>query len=295
MKKTLSLILAAMLVAAMGVTASAGTTAEADRGNIAFGIKGIADGVEWTPDGEWTEGEYGEIDVKSSWISSATADDANQDAATGLDFKLGMSWDSEYIYGYVEFDDANGYNNTWGSDPGSMWYSGALQINYAEADATDTDRLEYGIGLTSDTDEKITNVWAEKDYAASVDDFECFVDDDHIIYEFRTPVAGFSSVAAKEGSTYGFCLVISWGNDQDYIHTQLASGCTGDAGKQAANFAKVTLEEALVVETEPETVEAAADEAPAETTAAPQTFDAGVIAAVAAIVSAAGYAVSKKR
>ena len=44
----------------------------------------------------------------------------------------------------------------------------------------------------------------------------------------------------------------------------------------------------------------AVDEAvPTETTeeiaAAPQTFDAGVIAAVCAVVSAAGYALSKKR
>lgn len=51
-----------------------------------------------------------------------------------------------------------------------------------------------------------------------------------------------------------------------------------------------------VVETEPET-EAEVVDAAAETTtvaAAPQTFDAGIVAAVAAIVSAAGYAVSKK-
>ena len=48
-----------------------------------------------------------------------------------------------------------------------------------------------------------------------------------------------------------------------------------------------------VVETEaPETVVEEVVDAPA---AAPQTFDAGVIAAVAAIVSAAGYALSKKR
>ena len=45
-----------------------------------------------------------------------------------------------------------------------------------------------------------------------------------------------------------------------------------------------------VVETEAEVVDEVV-EAPA----APQTFDAGIIAAVAAIVSAAGYAVSKKR
>ncbi|MBQ3590654.1 MAG: hypothetical protein II979_01825, partial [Clostridia bacterium] len=43
-------------------------------------------------------------------------------------------------------------------------------------------------------------------------------------------------------------------------------------------------------ETEAEVVDTVVD-----TPAAPQTFDAGVIAAVAAIVSAAGYAISKKR
>lgn len=47
----------------------------------------------------------------------------------------------------------------------------------------------------------------------------------------------------------------------------------------------------LVVETEAEVVDTVVD----TLAAAPQTFDAGVIAAVAAIVSAAGYAISKKR
>ena len=51
---------------------------------------------------------------------------------------------------------------------------------------------------------------------------------------------------------------------------------------------KLTAEE--YVEPEPETVAEVVEEA-----AAPQTFDAGVIAAVAAVVSAAGYALSKKR
>lgn len=46
-------------------------------------------------------------------------------------------------------------------------------------------------------------------------------------------------------------------------------------------------------ETEPETVDAPVDTAPVETTA-PQTFDFGIIAAAAAVVSLAGYAVAKK-
>ncbi|MBQ7931295.1 MAG: hypothetical protein IJ334_09820, partial [Clostridia bacterium] len=51
-------------------------------------------------------------------------------------------------------------------------------------------------------------------------------------------------------------------------------------------------------ETEAEVVETAAPETEAEvveTPAAPQTFDFGVIAVIAAVVSAAGFAVSKKR
>lgn len=56
----------------------------------------------------------------------------------------------------------------------------------------------------------------------------------------------------------------------------------------------VPTEEIVVVVEEPEIVEAPA-EATAEAPAAAQTFDMAVIAAVSAVVSLAGYAVSKKR
>ena len=294
MKKTLSLILAGLMTAAMAVSASASIPAEAvgeayDGAGFGFGVKGIAADVEWAADGVWTEGEYAEIAIDNKWISAAANDPTNDDAAKNLDFKLGMSWDADYLYTYIEFEDANGHNNTWGADPGSMWYSGAIQMNLAEVDAEGEDRLEYGVGLTSDSGDKIVNVWAAKDYDPTADDFEVVVDGDTVIYEIRTPFAGFSSVKPAEGAEYGYCIVISWGNDQDYIHTQLGQGCTG-FGKNAKGFADITLEEAIVVETEPETVEVVEDAAPA----APQTFDAGIVAAVAAIVSAAGYAISKK-
>ena len=59
------------------------------------------------------------------------------------------------------------------------------------------------------------------------------------------------------------------------------------------------VEEAPVEEAAPaeETVEEVVEEAPAadEVEEAPETFDAGIIAAIAAVVSAVGYAVSKKR
>ncbi|MBQ4576594.1 MAG: hypothetical protein IJB07_02575 [Firmicutes bacterium] len=294
MKKTLSLILAGLLTVAMGTAAFAGHVAEEDRGNIKFGVKGIAETVEWTADGEWTEGEYAEIDVKKTWISTSNGDDANVDVTKNLDFTLGMSWDADYIYTYVEFVDADGHANENDADPTLIWQTGAMQINFAEVDAAGDQRLEYGIGLSSATGNFLTNVWADSigsGYAVPEDDFIVIEDGDTMIYEFRTPVSAFSSVAAKVGAQYGVCYVISWGNTyEDYRHTQLAAGCTGDAGKAADLFAKITLEEAIVVETEPETVEVVEDAA----AAAPQTFDAGIVAAVAAIVSAAGYAISKK-
>ena len=56
-------------------------------------------------------------------------------------------------------------------------------------------------------------------------------------------------------------------------------------------YVKKIVVETAAPETEAEVVDAAAAET---TTEAPKTFDAGIIAAVAAIVSAAGYAISKK-
>ena len=74
---------------------------------------------------------------------------------------------------------------------------------------------------------------------------------------------------------------------------------TGTAGEAAPATAETeaTVEETTAPETEAAETTATEEtvEAPATTTEAPKTFDAGVIAAVAAAVSAAGYAISKKR
>jgi hypothetical protein len=287
MKKTLSLILAGLLTAAMALSASA-AYADCDA-EIKFGVKGIAADVTWAADGVWTEGEYAEIDIKPSWMSAAVSDEANLDAAKNLDVKVGLSWDAENLYTYIEFYDANGHDNLFGSDPGNMWQSGAVQVSAAEVDSVAGDRLEYGVAVTSDTNEQIDVVWA--DYLGSgytaTGNFIAINDGDTMIYEIKTPFSAFSTVAAKEGAQYGLNLLFAWGNGADYIHSQLSAGCSGDPGKAADRFADITLEEAIVVETEPEVV--------VEDVAAPQTFDAGIIAAVAAIVSAAGYAISKKR
>ncbi len=84
-------------------------------------------------------------------------------------------------------------------------------------------------------------------------------------------------------------------NDADGDYSQISWFKVADAlgvqgGYDYGGWATLKLLPAPVVETEAEVVDTEAGAA-----TAPQTFDAGVIAAVAAIVSAAGYAVSKKR
>ena len=74
------------------------------------------------------------------------------------------------------------------------------------------------------------------------------------------------------------------------------TGTAGEAVAATTTETEAPVEETMVPETEaPETTAEETVEAPAETTEAPQTFDMGVIAAALAAVSAAGYAISKKR
>lgn len=90
---------------------------EEDRGNIAFQIPHIGvDTTDWAPDCVWEEGEYAEIDVKRSWISAVTHSGINLDTAKNLPLKLGMSWDDEYIYTFLQFTDPNGHDNKWNSN-----------------------------------------------------------------------------------------------------------------------------------------------------------------------------------
>ncbi|MBR5313695.1 MAG: hypothetical protein IKU40_12540, partial [Clostridia bacterium] len=243
MKKALTLLLSGIVAAgSMVAPAAASFIMEEAYYEVAFEVNKAA--TAWAPDGTYTPGEYFDIAVDESWRSSACADDANDQTAFGLDYKLALSWDENYFYTYIQFVDPNGHDNTWGADPASMWYSGALQLNFADDDQMGDQRLEYGVGLTSDTNTLITNVWADyltSGYAAKAnEDYIVTVDGDTVTYEVRTPFTAFTTKEAKEGEMVSCCYVISWGNGQDYCHSQLAEGCTGN-GKDAGAFAMVTL------------------------------------------------------
>ena len=70
-----------------------------------------------------------------------------------------------------------------------------------------------------------------------------WLDGNTLTYETKVAWEDFAdedNTAGKEGLGFNFCLVWSIGEGQDYVHIQLAEGCTGN-GKHAENFAQVTL------------------------------------------------------
>ncbi len=301
MKKLLALSMVVMMLAMLVIPSFAAFVQEEDLLNVKFEIKKA--NTAWKADGVISEGEYYKVATKPTWFSAATADEANLTYAKELQPEVWMSWDDTYVY-FASVYTVKNHDNKWDGNEPSMWFSGCIQMNYAEPMQEDPGfRLEYGIGLSSDTGALLDTVWADgmgSGYTASANkDFIVTNSSNLLTYEVRTPWNTFlANPAVAVGSSFGACFVWSVGEDQDYQHAQLASGCTGDSGKNAGNFAQVSLAAAPEVVTEAPATEApAVDDAPVVVTPpAAQTADIAGIAILAAVVALAGVAVvSKKR
>ena len=248
MKKIALLLLAAAMILTLAVTASAYWEPEEAFGEVKFTIG--KQSVAWNADGTITDGEYYKVEMPAEWISYAINDndtDAGLEYAKATHPELYMSWDENYIYTATKYEVTKGHENLWDGDPASMWYSGAVQFNYANFDEVASEyRLEYGVGLSSDTGDTLYTVWADgcgSGYTPSQDDAKVWLNGNTLTYETRVPWDAFAdedNTAGKEGLGFNFCLVWSIGEGQDYVHIQLAEGCTGN-GKHAENFAQVTL------------------------------------------------------
>ena len=298
MKKLLALAIMAIMVVTLVVPSFAAFIAEEDWLNVKFDVQKAT--TAWKGDGVITDGEYYKIAAKNTWFSAAAALDTNVDYAKNLMPDFYMSLDENYVY-FATVVTVKVFENKWDADPGSMWQSGAMQMNYAEAGQTDPlYRLEYGVGLSSDTKALLTFNWADgmgSAYDASANkDFFIVNNNNVITYEVRTPWTSFlAKPAVAEGSTFGACYVWSVGTGTDYIHTQLASGCTGDPGKVAGNFAQLK----LVAAPAATTTAAPATATPAATTtatpAAAQTADFAGIAVLASVIALAGVVIASKK
>ena len=72
---------------------------EDEIGSVAFDVWVIHN--NWSPDGVWSDREYCEIPVDRAWVSAWAETEGDVLSAKDLDFTLGMSWDTNYVYTYI--------------------------------------------------------------------------------------------------------------------------------------------------------------------------------------------------
>ncbi len=292
MKKIIALLMVALLCVVMAVPMFAEIKQDAeDVGNILFEIKKA--NTAWNPDGVISDGEYYKVETKPTWYSAMVKIDDEIDYAKKLCPVVYMSWDDQYVY-FATTVTVKEFNCEFDSDPVSMWQSCAMQMNFAMPNEEVPDaRLEYGVALSSATGNLITVNWADSLGSGFAPvggtDFTVKNDNNNMTYEVRTPWSSFlSDPKVAEGSKFGTCFVWSVGSGLDFVHAQLAQGCTG--GKDASLFAQVTLAAAPAAETTaaPETQGTSETTTAPETTPAAQTFDIVLVCAAVAVASAAG-------
>lgn len=306
MKKFFSIALTALLVAAMAVPTFAFN--EVPNVDVALTVPGC--NAAPVLDGVIGADEYSEIATTADMWSGAVADTANEGVSESLasTAKVYMTWDKDYIYYASTFNAPNGFYSPWEGDEGSMWYSAALQFCYSnvadKAEDGSTNRLEFGIGAT-EAGTNLAIIWAEysgKEGVYTTDaingNFKIAVNGNDVTVEVRTPWSAFTDITPATGAQVTGCVVYSIGADQDYIHAQLAAGCTGTGGKNVSYEATLTLADAPalpVVEEAPAEEAPAADAAPTETTTAAQTSDATAAFAVLGVVALGAAAIVAKK
>jgi hypothetical protein len=319
MKKIIAILLATLLLT---LPVIAGWEEEANFQKVAYTFQKYAE--KPVIDGVLDEFGYAKIDVQPGDLSYAYNDaTAGADAAAkGLDFQAYASYDADYLYLYISMDTKWYYNDLDNGD-GNIWGQSAIQVNIANPGDEGETRLEYGLGRNSVDGQQQFYTWAQHSEAAQEinlaagSDFVVALDGSRLNYEVRTPVETFRTKKLAEGEKITICLVMAQcdkaegeGGTGGYIHTQIASGCTG-AGKHADYFATISLggempgRPAPVEEEQPavgggseapEQPVVTPTPTPAPAATAPRTGDTGMIALLAVvIVAAAGVVIFRKK
>ena len=212
MKKILSLlVLSALLLATLGISASAAAYYDISNTNTRVTVKKSTSVVI---DGVISEGEYEEYtDGYTEWYVAENASEYFDDAeAMAASAKWYFSWDGEYLNIAAQYDAGRGANQPYAggdyygdyaySDTDEMvvadeflGYGPGLNIKSSEVSPADEawTRLFYAIGENTATGEKITGTYSDQngqnlDYQASHDDFDFSYNGSVVTVEYRLPV-----------------------------------------------------------------------------------------------------------
>lgn len=309
MKRILAILLVAVFFI---VPVLAGFEEDANIENVKFTV-GKAESAPVL--GEFDTSKYTKLEPSAGDMSYAWDDavDNGLDLAKGLDFEAYVSYDANNIYALI-ITDTKLYDCDCDDGDGNVWQSSCIQVSAAAADASGTERLEYGIFRNSVNGELGGVVWADSGNTDAKGDYEpeagknytVALKDGKLYYECITPVNTFlGKDTVAEGDVVAFSLVMAQRTEDTYIHTQIASGCTGN-GKTAENFMRLTLGAPIAPPVVDEPV--IEDDAPAADdggndvvvtpppSTAPQTGDAGIITfAIVMIVAALGVVIIRRK
>lgn len=270
MKKLFALCMTVLLVAALTLSASAVNQFTASSGTcVVDGEKDLA---------------YVSAPIVSNY-------DIADGAALGTTW---AAWDDDYLYLYTEVRDevlTADVTGIWSND--CVEYYINLSGEYGAI--ADINAAQYTIGPNF-TDWAGGGLHRENNkdnapFAFTITDYG---------YTIEVAIPWGDEYSAKEGAVIDFCVGINDDADGDGSTREFQTFTGADQSMEwseaDANMDKLTLSGEKYVEPEPETAAEVVDTADAASvTEAPKTFDAGLIAIIAAVVSAAGYTLSKKR
>ena len=263
MKKTFSLFLALVLTGILTLTAGAAfdRTYTAPMGTPA---------LDGTAEALWDNAEWTAIDKPY-----------DGSADTNSTIKIKLLWDETNLYFLAEVYDTD-INAT--EDLVEIYLDETM--DRAEAYGEDDSQTRFQV-----SDGALNAANAGTQAKSDVDCTVTALGGDTYLMEGRL---AWIAADAVEGTQIGLEFMYNEGDAANAFteaYRWNVDTANGDPApwQNTAAFGTLILGAAPVVETEAEVVEDVV-EAPA----APQTFDAGIVAAVAAIVSAAGYAISKK-
>ena len=310
MKKLLSALLALTCVAAMAVSVSAvGETYTAQKGTPV---------IDGTVDDVWANAEKVQLthlkagDLKSEGV-----------IPEGLSVYASMLWDESAFYFLFDIHDDD---FAFDSEAGD-WKNDSVYL-YIDELSTGGGTWQEGQSQNAIIPaEDLTLVPRKGTTPSEYQVAWSFPEDNHCIIEFKYVPADLEPEELVEGFTFlgdfqyndaddfltrPYCL--GWSDEDDSasnnagiwgVITLAGSGETAETEAETEAAAETEPETAAETETEPETAAEAETEAapaaeePAEETVtettAPQTFDVTVIASAAAIVSLAGFAVTRKK
>lgn len=276
MKRTMALIVALLMIAAVCVIPAAASDrvevagyyeyASDKNDEVLAGEAGEAT-MKWNVpyqaiapviDGVINQNEYARFENFEDYLTLATTTNYGADAADALYEKIKdgffdayWCWDGQYLYMAFDISCPDGYSCQPGQDM-MLFAHNCLQIGMADVEAMgkDASYVELGFGYDNVNDRNITFAWAPAPtrYESAADDFKGAYDEgtQRLIYELRIdlqPALGWEKYP-ENGDQVNFAFVLEIAGANDANTNAQVMFCQGIGGQYSMKmneyFARIT-------------------------------------------------------